>query len=154
MRVPCYADFTYLNHPGKRLEVERDGLISVGDIGYLRDGHLYLCDRRSDMVIFGGTNVYPAEIEMVLLQCPGVRDCAVFGIPDEDFGEALCAAVERMPGAQLDACEVQDWLRARLASYKVPRRVDFHDVLPRQESGKIFKRVLREPYWQAVGRRI
>lgn len=154
MRVPCYADFTYLNHPGKRQEVERDGLISVGDIGYLRDGHLYLCDRRSDMVIFGGTNVYPAEIEMALLQCPGVRDCAVFGIPDEDFGEALCAAVERMPGACLDAHGVQEWVRARLASYKVPRRVDFHDALPRQESGKIFKRLLREPYWQAAGRKI
>jgi long-chain acyl-CoA synthetase len=154
MRVPCYADFTYLNHPGKRQEVERDGLISVGDIGYLRDGHLYLCDRRSDMVIFGGTNIYPAEIEMTLMQCPGVRDCAVFGIPDEEFGEALCAAVERMPGADLDARDVQEWVRARLASYKVPRRVDFHAALPRQDSGKIFKRLLRDPYWQAAGRSI
>ena len=154
MRVPCYADFTYLNHPEKRATVERDGLISVGDVGYLRDGHLYLCDRRSDMVISAGTNIYPAEIEMCLLQCPGVQDCAVFGIPDEEFGESLVAAVQRLPGATVTAQEVQAYLAARLARYKVPRRVDFHDALPRQDSGKIFKRQLRDPYWQASGRRI
>ena len=154
MRVPCYADFTYLNHPDKRAGVERDGLISVGDIGYLKDGHLYLCDRRSDMVIIGGTNIYPAEIEMVLLQCPGVQDCAVFGIPDDVMGESLAAAVEPAPGATLDAEEIRAWLRERLASVKVPQRIDFHAALPRQDSGKIFKRQLRDPYWQAVGRRI
>ena len=154
MRVPCYADFTYLNHPDKRAGVERDGLISVGDIGYLKDGHLYLCDRRSDMVIIGGTNIYPAEIEMVLLQCPGVQDCAVFGIPDDLMGESLAAAVEPAPGATLDAEEIRAWLRERLASVKVPQRINFHAALPRQDSGKIFKRQLRDPYWQAVGRRI
>ncbi|MBN9426568.1 MAG: AMP-binding protein [Burkholderiales bacterium] len=154
MRVPAYADFTYLNHDEKRRSVERDGLISVGDVGYLKDGRLYLCDRRSDMVIFGGTNVYPAEIEMVLTQCPGVQDCAVFGIPDEEFGEALAAAVELIPGAQLTASEIQAYLGARLAKYKVPRRIDFHASLPREDSGKIFKRRLREPFWQNVGRRI
>lgn len=154
MRVPCYADFRYLNHPEKRRSVERDGLISVGDIGYLRDGHLYLCDRRSDMVISGGTNIYPAEIEMTLLQCPGVHDCAVFGIPDDDMGESLAAAVEPMPGVTLGAAEIQQWLRQRLASYKVPKRVDFHAALPRQDSGKIFKRQLRDPFWQAAGRKI
>jgi long-chain acyl-CoA synthetase len=154
MRVPCYADFSYLNHPEKRAGVERDGLISVGDIGYLKDGHLYLCDRRSDMVIIGGTNIYPAEIEMALLQCPGVQDCAVFGIPDEDMGESLVAAVERVAGSSVDAKTIQDWLRQRLASVKVPKRVDFHAALPRQDSGKIFKRQLRDPFWQAAGRRI
>ena len=154
MRVPAYADFTYLNQPGKRQAVERDGLISVGDIGYLRDGHLYLCDRRSDMVISAGTNIYPAEIEMVLLQCPGVHDCAVFGIPDDEFGESLAAAVEPMPGATLTVAAVQDFLSARLSGYKVPKRVDFHAALPREDSGKIFKRRLRDPFWQGVGRRI
>ena len=154
MRVPCYADFTYLNHPEKRSSVERDGLISVGDVGYMRDGHLYLCDRRSDMVISGGTNIYPAEIEMTLMQCPGVQDCAVFGIPDDDFGESLAAAVELVPGAEKSAHEIQEYLAARLARYKVPRRVDFHASLPRQDSGKIFKRQLRDPFWQAVGRKI
>jgi len=154
MRVPCYADFTYLNHPDKRAAIERDGLVSCGDIGFLRDGHLYLCDRRADMVISAGTNIYPAEIEMALLQMPGVADCAVFGIPDAEFGESLAAAVEPLPGATLSATEVQAFLAARLARYKVPRRVDFHAALPRQDSGKIFKRLLRDPFWQAAGRRI
>ena len=154
MRVPAYADFSYLNQPDKRQAVERDGLISVGDIGYLRDGHLYLCDRRSDMVISAGTNIYPAEIEMVLLQCPGLHDCAVFGIPDDEFGESLAAAVEPMPGTTLTAAEVKAFLAARLSGYKVPKRVDFHAALPREDSGKIFKRRLRDPFWAGVGRRI
>ncbi len=154
MRVSAYPDFTYLNNDAKRRGVERDGLISVGDVGYLKDGRLYLCDRRSDMVIFGGTNVYPAEIEMVLAQCPGVRDCAVFGIPDEDFGESLAAAVEREPGAQLSEADIRHYLEARLARYKVPRRIDFHAALPREDSGKIFKRRLRDPFWQNTGRQI
>ena len=154
MRVPVYADFTYLNHPQKRETVERDGLISVGDIGYMKEGHLYLCDRRSDMVISAGTNIYPAEIEMTLLQCPGVQDCAVFGIPDEEFGESLAAAVELVPGAHLTAKDIQDFIAERLARFKVPKRVDFHAALPRQDSGKIFKRHLRDPFWQGTGRTI
>jgi len=153
-RVASYPDFTYLNHEEKRKTVERDGLISLGDVGYMKDGRLYLCDRRSDMVISGGTNIYPAEIEMMLTQCPGVKDCAVFGIPDDDFGESLAAAVELMPGAQLDARQIQDWLSARLSKYKVPRRIDFHAALPREDSGKIFKRRLRDPFWQDAGRKI
>ena len=157
MRVPAYADFTYLHHEGKRASVERDGLISCGDVGYLKDDHLYLCDRRSDMVISAGTNIYPAEIEMALMQCPGVQDCAVFGIPDDEFGESLAAAVQVMPGeagAALTADSVRAYLATRLAKYKLPRRVDFHAALPREDSGKIFKRRLRDPYWQAAGRKI
>ncbi|MDO9504295.1 acyl-CoA synthetase [Hydrogenophaga sp.] len=154
MRVPAYADFTYLNHEEKRKGVERDGLISCGDVGYLKSGRLYLCDRRSDMVISGGTNIYPAEIEMVLLQCPGVQDCAVFGIPDDDFGESLGAAVELIRGAQTSVREIQDYLETHLAKYKVPKRIDFHASLPREDSGKIFKRRLRDPFWQNAGRKI
>ncbi|CAG2153437.1 acyl-CoA synthetase [Cupriavidus numazuensis] len=154
MRVPAYADFTYLNHAEKRRSAEKDGLISVGDVGYLRNGRLYLCDRRSDMVISGGTNIYPAEIEMVLTQCPGVQDCAVFGIPDEDFGESLAAAVELVPGAKLSVRDIQQYLESHLAKYKVPKRVDFHASLPREDSGKIFKRRLREPFWKDVARKI
>jgi long-chain acyl-CoA synthetase len=153
-RVPAYADFTYLNHEEKRKSVERDGLVSLGDVGYMKNGRLYLCDRRSDMVISGGTNIYPAEIEMVLTQCPGVKDCAVFGIPDEDFGESLAAAVELMPGASVSEPEIRKYLEERLAKYKVPKRIDFHASLPREDSGKIFKRRLREPYWREAGRRI
>ncbi len=153
-RVPAYADFTYLNQETKRATIERDGLISLGDIGYLKEGHLYLCDRRSDMVISGGVNIYPAEIEMVLQQCPGVQDCAIFGIPDDEFGESLAAAVQLLPDTVLTAEQIRDYLNQRLSSYKVPRRVDFHDNLPREDSGKIFKRRLRDPFWQATGRQI
>jgi long-chain acyl-CoA synthetase len=154
LRQPALADFTYLNNDAKRREVERDGLISVGDIGYLKDGRLYLCDRRSDMVISAGVNIYPAEIESVLVQCPGVRDCAVFGIPDAEFGESLCAAVERAPGADVSVEQIRAYLGERLAKYKVPARIEFHDALPREESGKIFKRRLRDPFWKDTGRRI
>ena len=106
------------------------------------------------MVISGGVNIFPAEIEAALAAMPGVRDCAVFGVPDEEFGEALLAVVEPDADAQLQASEVQGWLRERLAGYKVPRRVEFRAGLPREDSGKIFKRRLREPYWQAAGRAI
>jgi long-chain acyl-CoA synthetase len=85
---------------------------------------------------------------------PGVADCAVFGIPDAEFGEALAAAIQPAPGAALDADSVRAWLRARIADYKVPRVIEFRDELPREDSGKIFKRKLREPYWEKAGRRI
>lgn len=154
VRQPALADFTYLNQDDKRQAIERDGLISVGDIGYLKNGRLYLCDRRSDMVISAGVNIYPAEIETVLIQCPGVRDCAVFGIPDDEFGETLVAAVERASDDAPTAAQVREFLEARIAKYKVPRRIEFHESLPREESGKIFKRRLRDPFWEAAGRRI
>ena len=145
----------YNNDTEARRNIERDGLWSMGDMGYLdAEGYLYVCDRASDMVISGGVNIYPAEIESVLALMPGVRDCAVFGIPDEEFGEALCAAVQPDPGARLDAEQVKGFLRNKISSYKVPRRVDFHPELPREESGKIFKRRLRAPYWEKSGRRI
>jgi long-chain acyl-CoA synthetase len=154
-RQPAYPDFTYANDPAARSALERDGLWSVGDMGYLdADGYLYVADRKSDMVISGGVNIYPAEIEAVLLTLPGVADCAVFGIPDAEFGEALAAAVQTRPGARLSAEAIQAQLRERIAGYKVPRVVTFHDALPREDSGKIFKRRLREPYWRAAGRKI
>jgi len=154
VRQSALSDFTYLNHDDKRRAIERDGLISVGDIGYMKDDRLYLCDRRADMVISGGVNIYPAEIEQVLVQCPGVRDCAVFGIPDDEFGESLMAVVEKAPEAAIDASDVRAFLETRVAKYKVPRRIAFETSLPREESGKIFKRRLRDPFWEAAGRRI
>jgi long-chain acyl-CoA synthetase len=154
-RQPAFPDFTYNNNEEARRNIDRDGLWSLGDVGYLdADGYLYVCDRASDMVISGGVNIYPAEIEAVLALMPGVRDCAVFGIPDDEFGEALCAAVQPDPGATLTAADVQGFLRSRISSYKVPRRVDFHPELPREDSGKIFKRRLRAPYWEQSGRKI
>jgi long-chain acyl-CoA synthetase len=154
-RQPAYPDFTYANNPDARRALERHGLWSVGDMGYLdADGYLYVADRKSDMVISGGVNIYPAEIEAVLVTLPGVADCAVFGIPDAEFGEALAAAVQPRPGTTLSSEEIQAGLRARVAGYKVPRVVTFHEALPREDSGKIFKRLLREPYWREAGRRI
>ena len=154
-RQPAYPDFTYNNNPEARRQIERDGLLSLGDMGFIdEDGYLYVCDRASDMVISGGVNIYPAEIESALAMMPGVRDCAVFGIPDEEFGEALAAAVQCEPGFPLQVEEVRRYLAERIASYKVPRVVTFPGELPREESGKIFKRRLRAPYWEKSGRRI
>jgi long-chain acyl-CoA synthetase len=154
-RQPAFPDFVYNNDAEARRRVERDGLWTMGDMGYLdADGYLYICDRASDMVISGGVNIYPAEIEATLALMPGVRDCAVFGIPDEEFGEALCAAVQPEPGASVSSADVQSFLKSRIAAYKVPRQIDFHAALPREDSGKIFKRRLRAPYWEKSGRRI
>jgi len=154
-RNEAYPDFTYANDDGARRAIERGGLCTLGDMGYLDgDGYLYVCDRDSDMVISGGVNIYPAEIEAALVTMPGVADCAVFGIPDAEFGEALAAAVQPQPGAHLEAAAVQAWLRERLAGYKVPHTIAFMESLPREDSGKIFKRRLKQPYWEGSGRRI
>jgi long-chain acyl-CoA synthetase len=149
MRQMATSDFDYHGNAQARAEAGRDGLVSVGDVGYLdQDGYLFLCDRKRDMVISGGVNIYPAEIESVLIGMPGVRDCAVFGIPDDEFGERLCAYIEPECGAALAPLAVQEYLRGRLANYKVPKEICFQEALPREATGKIFKRKLREPYWQ------
>jgi long-chain acyl-CoA synthetase len=148
-------DFTYHNRPDERVVIERDGFITSGDVGYLdADGYLFLCDRKRDMVISGGVNIYPAEIEAQLLRIAGVKDCAVFGIPDAEFGEKLMAVVVPVEGRSLTAADLQAELARHLAGYKVPRLIEIARDLPREDSGKIFKRRLREPYWRAVGRRI
>ena len=149
------TDFTYQNAPEKRAAMEKYGLVTPGDMGYFdADGYLYLCDRINDMIISGGANIYPAEIEAELHKLPGVADCAVFGIPDEEFGESVYAVVQPMPSADLSVDALRAELRRVLTSYKVPRRIDFADSLPREDSGKIFKRKLREPFWAARDRRI
>ena len=150
-----WPGFTYHGMEDKRREIERDGYISIGDIGYVDDdGFLFLSDRARDMVISGGVNIYPAEIEACLLELDGVRDVAVFGIPDEQYGESVAAHVDVGPAAELSEDAIRDHIRARLAGYKVPRVVVFDDQLPREESGKIFKRRIRERYWEAAGRSI
>jgi long-chain acyl-CoA synthetase len=154
-RQPAYPDFTYVNQPEARSQAERDGLVSVGDVGFVdADGYLYLCDRASDMVLSGGVNIYPAEIEAALASLPGIADSAVFGVPDEEYGEALLAAIEMLPGAQASADAVRRHLVERIAGFKVPRRIEFHAALPREETGKIFKRRLRDPHWAGRDRRI
>ena len=154
-RQAGYADFTYNNNDAARRALERDGLWTLGDVGWVdEDGYLYLSDRAVDMIISGGVNIYPAEIESALIAMPGVADCAVFGVPDAEFGEAVAAAVQPQPGAALTEDAVKAWLAARIANYKVPRLVAFHDALPREDSGKLFKRRLRAPYWEGAGRAI
>jgi long-chain acyl-CoA synthetase len=155
LRGPMPTEFTYNNDDAKRREIALGELVTVGDVGYQdSDGYLYLCDRKRDMIISGGVNIYPAEIESVLIQMPGVRDCAVFGIPDEEFGEQICAHVEPLGGASIDASGVRAYLAQHLARYKVPKVVELSATLPREDSGKIFKRKLRAPYWEKAGRSI
>jgi long-chain acyl-CoA synthetase len=154
-RISGSPDFTYHNKPEKRTEIERDGFITSGDVGYIdADGYVFICDRKRDMVISCGVNIYPAEIEAALHAVSGVHDCAVFGIPDEEFGEALMAVVEPEAGEKLDAGSIRAQLKTALADYKVPKHIEIQPQLPREDSGKIFKRRLRDPYWERAGRRI
>ncbi|WP_439815554.1 acyl-CoA synthetase [Zavarzinia sp. CC-PAN008] len=154
-RMADYADFTYHGDDAKRARAEKQGLISLGDIGYLDgDGFLYLSSRSSDIIISGGVNIYPAEIEAELLKMPGVADCAVFGIPDDEMGEQVCAIVQPQGGSSLTIDGIKAHLRERVAGYKVPRHVEIRDTLPREDSGKIFKRKIREPFWEGLDRRI
>ncbi|AGC46105.1 AMP-dependent synthetase and ligase [Myxococcus stipitatus DSM 14675] len=131
----------------------RGDFFTVGDAGYLdAEGFLYLCDRKSDFIISGGVNIYPAEIEMALSGHPKVADAAIFGVPDEDWGERIKAVIEPMPGVQPGpelVAELLAFCRERLASFKCPNSFDFTDALPRDPNGKLMKRKLRDPYWQA-----
>ena len=146
--------FTYINREGDRKAIEHDGYVTVGDIGYLDDeGYLYVSDRRTDLVLSGGVNIYPAEIEQALIGMPGVADCAVFGVPDAEFGQSLVAAVQTHDGVAVTAQQVRDFLSKRLANFKVPRVVEFRNSLPREDTGKLFKRLLQEEYIMRQHRR-
>jgi long-chain acyl-CoA synthetase len=152
----------YWNNPAATDEaITPDGWFRTGDAGYRdADGYLYLHDRVKDMIVTGGENVYPAEVENVLMKHPGVADVAVIGVPDEKWGEAVKAIVvpAKASGdgasAPASASELIDFARAQLAGYKLPKSVDYADVLPRNPSGKLLKRELREPYWRGVERRV
>ena len=125
------------------------------DLGYLDDeGYLYLCDRVRDLIISGGVNIYPAEIESALLAFPGVRDCAVLGIPDDEYGEQVVALVEPTDDQICEESALRAYLKEHLAGYKIPRIIEFRRDLPREDSGKIFKRKLREHYWKDTDRNI
>lgn len=153
------SDFEYHNEPEKTADVHLEaGVFTFGDIGYFdEDGYLYLSDRKIDMIISGGVNIYPAEIEAVLVQHPAVEDAAVFGIPNEEFGEEVKAAVKLAPGHTRGE-ELTEALtafcREHLANYKTPRSIDFEEEFPRHETGKLYKRLLRDRYWQDQGRTI
>jgi long-chain acyl-CoA synthetase len=165
------ADFEYHNDPAKTEAAHRKGGFgTLGDVGYLdEDGWLFMSDRRIDMIISGGVNIYPAEIEGTLVTHPAVADAAVFGIPDDEFGEQVMAVVELAettgsgdhPEAPATPAAIEalkhalvEHCRAHLAGYKVPRRIEMVDSLPRQPTGKLYKRLLRDPYWEGTGRTI
>jgi long-chain acyl-CoA synthetase len=150
------GDVEYWGDEEKTRSIHRpDGLFTTGDIGYFdEDGYLFLADRAIDMIISAGVNIYPAEIEGTLITHPAVRDVAVFGIPDEEFGEQVKAAVELSDGVEPTeevAAELLAHLRVSLAGYKVPRTIDFVDAMPRTPTGKLYKRLLRDPYWAESG---
>ena len=143
---PAASSFEYHNDPAKTAEAHRDGFFTVGDAGYLdEDGYLYLTDRKADMVISGGVNIYPREIEECLFRHPGIVDCAVLGVPDDEWGEVLYAVVQRSD-PDLDEAGVVEWVRERLADYKRPRIVELVDELPRDPNGKVRKHKLRDAY--------
>ena len=155
MRMHGTPDFTYHGNHEARLRAEREGFISAGDMGCLdANGYLYIRDRRADMVISGGVNIYPAEIEAALISHPDIVDAAVFGIPDDEFGESVAAHLATAPGSSLDEATIRAYLRERLAGYKIPKRIVFERDLPREETGKILKRLIRDRYWQGRARRI
>jgi acyl-CoA synthetase (AMP-forming)/AMP-acid ligase II len=138
----------YYKQHDKFEEDHRDGFQTVGDIAYRDDeGFIYICDRKKDMIISGGMNIYPAEIEAALEQHPDIYEAAVFGIPSEDWGESVHAVVVRRPGSDLDDAAVVAHCRAHLAGYKVPRSISWADELPKTGSGKVLKRELRAPFW-------
>jgi long-chain acyl-CoA synthetase len=152
------STFDYYKDEAKTLASRARGMFTVGDIGYLdADGYLFICDRKSDMIISGGVNIYPAEIESALAAHPAVADVAVFGIPHEDWGEEIKAVIQPAPGAEPGPAltvELLAFLDGRLARFKLPRTIDYVPELPRDPNGKLYKRRLRDPYWAGRDRSI
>ena len=150
--------FEYHGDKKKTDKAWREGFFTVGDAGYLdEDGYLFLCDRKADMIISGGVNIYPAEIESVLYGHSAIADVAVFGVPDPDWGEQVKAVIEPREGVAASpdlAAQILDWASQRIARFKCPRSIDFVDTMPRDPNGKLAKRKLRDPYWVGTGRSI
>jgi acyl-CoA synthetase (AMP-forming)/AMP-acid ligase II len=145
----------YYNRPDATAKSVRDGFFSVGDVAYRdEEGYYYICDRRVDMIISGGVNVYPAEVEAVLYAHPAVIDAAVIGVPDAEWGESVKAVVQLRDGMQATEAELIAFCAEQLAGYKKPKSIDFAGELPRDAAGKLLKRKIREPYWAGAGRQI
>ncbi|HVC99598.1 MAG TPA: AMP-binding protein [Candidatus Dormibacteraeota bacterium] len=145
----------YWKRPQDTADVIRDGWFHTGDAGTQdADGYFYIKDRIKDMIVSGGENIYPAELESVLAGHPAIADVAVIGVPDDQWGETVKAVVVRRPGAELVAEELIEWSRPLLAGYKRPRTVDFVETIPRNPSGKILKRELRQAYWEGAARQV
>lgn len=156
IQIRCGAVMSgYWNRPEATSAALENGWYHSGDIGYFdADGYLYIRDRLKDMIISGGENVYPAEVERALLEHPAIADVAIFGIPDPKWGEAVKAAVVLRPTQSLSQEDLIGFAQSRLAGFKCPKSVDFIAELPRNASGKVLKRVLREPYWTGTSRNV
>ena len=146
----------YWNRPDATKEsVDASGFFRTGDAGYFdEDGFLYIHDRVKDMIVSGGENIYPAEVENAIFGHPGVADVAVIGVPDEKWGEAVKAIIVVKPGEAPTQDSIIAWARERIAGYKCPKTVEFIEVLPRNPSGKVLRKDLRETYWKDQARRI
>ena len=145
----------YWGRPDATADAIRDGWFHTGDAGYFdADGYLYIHDRLKDMIVSGGENIYPAEVENAVFGHPAVADVAVIGVPDERWGETVKAVVVLKPGASASAEDIIAHARSRIAGYKAPRSIDFVAALPRNPSGKILRRELREPYWAGKTRQV
>jgi long-chain acyl-CoA synthetase len=145
----------YLGRDALGEDVVKDGYYRTGDLGHLdEDGYLFITDRVKDMIVAGGVNIYPAEIEKAIIEHPDIENCAVIGIPQDDFGEQPLAFVIPKPGHILTADDVYAFLDGRLASFKKPRQIEFVDTLPTNPMGKILKTELREPYWAGRERNV
>ncbi|QKG70011.1 fatty acid--CoA ligase [Erythrobacter mangrovi] len=145
----------YWNLPDATASALIDGWMHTGDAAYMdEDGYVYIQDRMKDMIISGGENVYPAQVESAIYGHPAVAEVAVIGVPDDTWGEAVKACVVPKPGADLDPNDIIAWTRERLAGFKVPKSIDVIDVLPRNASGKILRRELRAPYWEGRDRQV
>jgi len=152
------GDFKYFKDDKKTAESTLGNKFTVGDMGYLtEDGWLFICDRKNDMIISGGVNIYPAEVEAVLHQHPKIGDVAVLGVPDERWGESVKAVVEVGPGVEPSDALVEEILQfaaENMAKYKLPRSVDFMDALPRLTTGKLYKRLIRDKYWEGHEKKV
>lgn len=145
----------YWNRPEATAEAIKDDWFRTGDAGYFDDeGFLYIHDRVKDMIVSGGENVYPAEVENALYGHPDIADVAVIGVPDEKWGEAVKAIIVPKPGSEPSSEDIIAYAKTRIAGYKCPKSVDIAEALPRNASGKVLRRHLREPYWEGVNRRV
>ena len=147
IKLPMFGDFAYTNSAENETDDRYEGHTTVGDIGYVdAQGYLYINDRKKDMIISGGANIFPAEIEAAMIEMPQILDCAIFGIADKEFGEKVVAAVTCQVGHSLSLQQVHAFLDGKISRFKYPRQLDIHDSLPREDSGKVFKQRLKVAY--------
>jgi long-chain acyl-CoA synthetase len=150
LKAPPVGRFEYFKDGDKTASSYRGDYFTLGDVGHMdEEGYLYLTDRSANLIISGGVNIYPAEVDAVLLEHPAVGDAATIGVPDEEWGERVLAVVELQPGVEASpelAAELIEHCRVHLARYKCPQQVEFTAELPRQDNGKIYKRLLRDRY--------